>query len=247
METRYLLLLASAALLIILNSAIACNEAVCASVVSKCMLTQSCKCDLKNCSCCKECFNCLGNLYDECCSCVDMCPKRKDDDSLSTKSHVENFQEPFPELFRQLTVEADPIGRWQVYTMRNTIDEDNYLHKQEKHLKLHNHNEQEVDPQKAMNCTVAYLPQCMPWKKCRQSCLSMGASKYRWFHDGCCECVGENCMGYGSDQSLCTECPQSKTDGQSEDDTSSNFYYDDESEYNMGDAVKQQAAEAASI
>lgn len=47
-----------------------CNEAVCASVVSKCMLTQSCKCDLKNCSCCKECFNCLGDLYSECCSCV---------------------------------------------------------------------------------------------------------------------------------------------------------------------------------
>lgn len=48
----------------------ACNEQVCASVVSKCMLTASCKCDLKNCSCCKECFNCLSYLYTECCSCV---------------------------------------------------------------------------------------------------------------------------------------------------------------------------------
>lgn len=47
-----------------------CNEQVCASIVSKCMLTQSCKCDLKNCSCCKECFNCLSYLYNECCSCV---------------------------------------------------------------------------------------------------------------------------------------------------------------------------------
>lgn len=48
----------------------ACNEAVCASIVSKCMITQSCKCDLANCSCCKECFSCLSNLYSECCSCV---------------------------------------------------------------------------------------------------------------------------------------------------------------------------------
>ena len=48
----------------------ACNEAVCASIVSKCMLTQSCKCELRNCTCCKECFSCLDYLYVECCSCV---------------------------------------------------------------------------------------------------------------------------------------------------------------------------------
>ena len=47
-----------------------CNEAVCASIVSKCTLTQSCKCELRNCSCCKECFDCLSYLYSECCSCV---------------------------------------------------------------------------------------------------------------------------------------------------------------------------------
>lgn len=49
-----------------------CNEAICASVVSKCMLTQSCKCDLTHCSCCKDCYNCLSYLYSECCSCVGM-------------------------------------------------------------------------------------------------------------------------------------------------------------------------------
>lgn len=47
-----------------------CNEAVCASIVSKCTLTQSCKCEMKNCTCCKECFDCLSYLYSECCSCV---------------------------------------------------------------------------------------------------------------------------------------------------------------------------------
>lgn len=47
-----------------------CNELVCASVVSKCMLTQSCNCDLATCHCCKECSSCLSYLYTECCSCV---------------------------------------------------------------------------------------------------------------------------------------------------------------------------------
>lgn len=47
-----------------------CNEQVCASIVSKCMLTQSCKCDSQNYSCCVECFKCLGHLQLECCSCL---------------------------------------------------------------------------------------------------------------------------------------------------------------------------------
>lgn len=65
-----LLLVACSSIILISNLAESCNEAVCASVVSKCMLTQSCKCDLKNCSCCQECFQCLSYLYNECCSCV---------------------------------------------------------------------------------------------------------------------------------------------------------------------------------
>lgn len=47
------------------------------------------------------------------------------------------------------------------------------------------------------NCTVVFKSQCMSWHKCRVSCQSMGAASYRWFHDGCCECIGENCPNYG--------------------------------------------------
>lgn len=65
-----LIFFAACTSLLLLNFVESCNEAVCASVVSKCMITQSCKCDLKNCSCCKECFSCLSYLYSECCSCV---------------------------------------------------------------------------------------------------------------------------------------------------------------------------------
>lgn len=57
-------------IIVLVNVVDSCNEQVCASMVSKCMLTGSCKCDLKNCSCCKDCFACLSYLYSECCSCV---------------------------------------------------------------------------------------------------------------------------------------------------------------------------------
>lgn len=62
-------------------------------------------------------------------------------------------------------------------------------------------NEQEVDSVRdniiTLNCSVAYMSQCMPWTKCKASCQSMGAQSYRWFHDGCCECVGDKCINYG--------------------------------------------------
>lgn len=32
----------------------------------------------------------------------------------------------------------------------------------------------------------------------------------RWFHDGCCECVGSTCLNYGINESRCTTCPESK-------------------------------------
>lgn len=51
----------------------ACNEAVCASSVSKCLLLKSCECDMtnrSNCTCCTDCHRCLARLYTDCCSCV---------------------------------------------------------------------------------------------------------------------------------------------------------------------------------
>ncbi|CAH1395499.1 unnamed protein product [Nezara viridula] len=191
-----------------------CNEAVCASIVSKCMITQSCKCDLKNCSCCKECFSCLSHLYSECCSCVDMCPKPNHTVSaLSSKSHVEDLPEAIPNLFQVLTSEADAQQRWITFNFPVDIDTSHYHPRLDKTIKYRTKNvEQEVDPRKDMmitlNCSVAYLSQCMPWNKCKGSCQSMGAVSYRWFHDGCCECIGENCINYGINESRCLKCPE---------------------------------------
>lgn len=30
----------------------------------------------------------------------------------------------------------------------------------------------------------------------------------RWFHDGCCECVGSKCINYGINESRCSACPE---------------------------------------
>merc|ERR1712029_517605 len=65
----------------------------------------------------------------------------------------------------------------------------------------------EVDNKVTVNCSVAYMAQCMSWNKCKASCRSMGASSYRWFHDGCCECVGSQCINNGINESRCSDCP----------------------------------------
>jgi len=216
-----------------METASSCNEAVCASVVSKCMLTQSCKCDLKNCSCCKDCFSCLGELYSECCSCVDMCPKPNDTSSaLSKKSHVEIFSDPVPALFTALMSEADTQERWITVTFPVDFYTDPYRPKLEKEFKYWTQSaEQEVAPVKdviTVNCTVAYMSQCMSWNKCKQSCKSTGAQSYRWFHDGCCECVGDTCINYGIDESRCLNCPEPKEEDEDTDEDELSYAYDNE-------------------
>lgn len=64
------ILLTSLTFLLMARFTSSCNQMLCASIVSKCMLTQSCKCDLKNCTCCRDCYQCLSWLWKECCSCV---------------------------------------------------------------------------------------------------------------------------------------------------------------------------------
>ncbi|XP_044269792.1 protein twisted gastrulation-like [Tribolium madens] len=190
-----------------------CNEAVCGSIVSKCLLTQSCKCDFsfENCTCCKDCFNCLSYLYAECCSCVDMCPKPNDTEgALNKKSNVEDFMEPVPALFNTLTEFPDNELRWNSTTFPIDIDTSQYGPKKE--IKIHMQSaEQEVAPIKTnvitLNCTVAFMSKCMSLTKCRAGCQTMGASSYRWFHDGCCECIGQHCINYGINESRCRECP----------------------------------------
>lgn len=219
-KTTILIITSVLSIVLLAHLVTSCNEQVCASVVSKCMLTQSCRCDLKNCSCCKECFNCLSYLYSECCSCVDMCPKPNETRSgLSTQSHVEEL-EGIPGLFKALTDVADEEEKWSTFSFPVDFDAALYGAKLDRDFKFFLHStDQELDATIkereniiTYNCTVAYMSQCLSWNKCKTNCQSMGSSSYRWFHDGCCECVGSTCINYGINESRCTACPETKDD-----------------------------------
>lgn len=173
--------------------ALSCNEQVCASIVSKCMLTQSCKCDLKDCTCCKECYNCLNYLYGECCSCVDMCPKPNETQQARHMTSLPDKLEGFPALFDALTLEEDEEERWVSFTFPVDIPEVLY-EKDPSSFHVIDSPDQRLDDllgQEALrkkaqggvvtvNCTVAYISQCLSLGKCRTQCLDMGASSMRW-------------------------------------------------------------------
>lgn len=55
-------------------------------------------------------------------------------------------------------------------------------------------------------CTVVYFDDCVSIRQCKQYCESMGGSKYRWFHNACCECIGPECLDYGSKAVKCMNC-----------------------------------------
>lgn len=71
------------------------------------------------------------------------------------------------------------------------------------------------------NCSTAFFSQCMSIAKCKTSCKSMGAAKYRWFHvNGCCQCIGSTCLDYGLNEPHCFKCPV-KLDSDGEEDGAS--------------------------
>lgn len=166
-----------------------------------------------------------------------MCPKPNNTrHALSKKSHVGEL-DGIPGLFSALTDDSDDIDdKWSIVTFPLDFDETVYGKESYKYLV-----KSEIDVQKlkekknviTLNCTVAYMAQCMSLNKCSESCSSMGSSSYRWFHDGCCECVGSTCINYGINESRCLECPETKiSDGN--DNTLDGAPNPDELDYGEG-------------
>eukprot|EP00493_Phyllostaurus_siculus_P010647 UN10793 len=121
-----------------------------------------------------------------------MCPKPNVTiHELSKKSHVEDIEENSPTLFSALTDQDDTQGRWTVVTFPIDLDLASFMPPSKAPITGGSTLE---ESKVTVNCSVAYMGQCMSWNKCKASCRSMGASSYRWFHDGCCECVGSQCI-----------------------------------------------------
>ncbi|XP_061443571.1 twisted gastrulation protein homolog 1 [Rhineura floridana] len=200
-------------------SSMCCNKALCASDVSKCLIQELCQCRPVegNCSCCKECMLCLGTLWDECCDCVGMCnPRNYSDTPPTSKSTVEELHGPIPSLFQALT-EGDTQLHWNIVSFpvaEELSHHENLVsiletvnHPQHQNVSIPNNNvHAPYTSDKEATCTVVYFDDCMSVHQCKSSCESMGASKYRWFHNACCECIGPECIDYGSKTVRCMNC-----------------------------------------
>lgn len=172
-----------------------------------------------------------------------MCPKPNNTrNALSKKSHVGEL-EAIQGLFSALT-ESDPDGndenadKWSIVNF--PVDLDSTAYEKNEDYKYYVKSTDTSDPKfgernniVTVNCTVAYMAQCMSLTKCQESCSSMGASSYRWFHDGCCECVGPACVNFGINESRCLECPEKKiSDGN--DNTLDGIPNEDDLDYGEG-------------
>lgn len=129
---------------------------------------------------------------------VDLCERSEDDiNDINLRSNVEYIKDPQSDLFNLLTELPDHLERWKSYSYEvrlvNFVDD--------------SESGDSSSGDTNVNCTVAFMSQCMSLNKCKSSCTSMGASAYRWFHDGCCQCVDQYCPDFGLSQSKCTHCP----------------------------------------
>ena len=143
------------------------------------------------------------------------------------------FPEAVPSLWSALTDGDDDQdgsrSRWTKFTYPVDIPTSQltpYQQKQQHKINKVNAVSQQQENQSVspnplivtLNCTVTYLRQCMAENKCEKSCQSMGASSYRWFQDGCCECVGHNCINYGINDSRCLDCSYEDDDDNPNED-----------------------------
>ncbi|XP_033118547.1 twisted gastrulation protein homolog 1-A-like [Anneissia japonica] len=171
---------------------LSCNEH-CAPIVTKCQLIGACgKCLMGNCSCCANCTKCLGGEYFDCCDCVGLCKQNNTHRPYHTKSTVMDVEVPIPSLFDAI-IESSQDLRISVHTL--PVEEEFYKPK-----------DVELESWSNKTCVVAFLDECLSQSKCENACISMGASRIRWFHNACCECMGYTCESYGKNYPHCRDC-----------------------------------------
>lgn len=130
-------------------------------------------------------------------------------ESLTTKSIIGDITNPTPQLWDALMEGEDPKDLWDKLTFE--VDRSDF--KTPANLQ-----ETVVQPDYVtFNCTVAFLRNEIGDRKCEKSCMSMGATSYRWFTNGCCQCVGHGCLNHGVNESRCGFVQEASENDQDED------------------------------
>uniref|UniRef100_A0A0N5ASQ6 Protein twisted gastrulation n=1 Tax=Syphacia muris TaxID=451379 RepID=A0A0N5ASQ6_9BILA len=183
-----------------------CNGAECGSRVSKCMLLGACNCSISrerirknNCSCCKDCIKCLNKQFIRCCGCVGLCDTEK---KLSTQmtSYVDNLdQDQEALIIFEKVASINEIGTTYAFPAFDQLQNDLIRNLLADNSKVRSIRSDTM-------CTVLYLDTCISHNQCIRYCLKIGASMLRWFHSGCCECIGQLCLPYGSNIPRCKYC-----------------------------------------
>lgn len=180
-----------------------CNIRHCWPKIARCNLFRTCFCvyeDRQNpsdCPCCKKCERCLGHMWNYCCDCLKICPPLNTTVSSDmVMSTAGDLEESIPSLFEALS-----YGTNLPFEFAN--------HKPtpaEKKSAGANGTSPVGAPPTPVTCKVGFFHDCTTLDTCQDACHDLGSSRYRWFHNGCCECVGDRCTDHGKTKSLCKNC-----------------------------------------
>ncbi|XP_058876544.1 twisted gastrulation protein homolog 1-like [Acipenser ruthenus] len=210
---RPIVLLAVVVTCVATSNAIGCNKALCASDVSKCFLQELCQCRVNGtrCPCCEECQLCLGAVWDQCCHCVGLCKvAHPSSPSLpaSSRSSAHDLPSPSPSLFRALASLSDSQAAWTVQSVPLSQELHHHRNQHQTHVLLGaNRDPVALAPTNASaECSVLFFHDCLSLRGCLRGCESVGAPRSRWFHSGCCQCIGPDCLAYGVPHPACKSC-----------------------------------------
>lgn len=179
-----------------------CKGKVCVARVSFCIIMKDCqrcrpRAPGQKCDCCEDCFRCLGNLWRKCCDCIGLCsyfsPPNATGKPQEIPSSYGDLDTSLPTLFEAMSHGSGfPI----VFKTRPRQSATPLSPTAGKKGSSNNKNV----------CKVAFRDGCVAKENCIKVCSDLGSHRYRWFRNGCCQCIGYLCSDYGEKRPLCKKC-----------------------------------------
>jgi Twisted gastrulation (Tsg) protein conserved region len=172
-----------------------CNQAECASAVAECAL--SCACDYPVCECCTGCALCLGDLWNGCCDCFNICgPSITSEADLQALNvtEVTTLVKHIQGIIAANRTDILVLPQADNGLLTGQLDNSETRFPWE--IVFYNINNNitayaPVDADTNMQCQLIAYNNCMSLNSCIAQCQSIGSAGYVWFNNyGCCECYG---------------------------------------------------------